>query len=63
MRTRLIFQKYQIKFSFSIWDYKLIYVKRISNIKKGVFFINIRAVRFVADKIMISLLKRIYLQP
>jgi len=39
MRTRPIFQKYQKKiFSFSIWDYKLIYVKRISDIKKGVFF-------------------------
>jgi len=71
MRTKPIFEKFQknILFSFSIWDYEFIctnlYVKRISYIKKVVFylFIYIRTDRHLPDKIRIFLRIRTFLKP
>jgi hypothetical protein len=64
-RTSPIFQKFQkiyILFSFRSWITNL-YVKCIPDIKKGISFDDIEHVRFLPDKIKISLPRKTFLKP
>jgi len=61
-RTRSIFQKFQKKlFCFLlIFGVTALYVRYISDIK---LFVDVRTVRFLPNKIRISLLNRTFLKP
>jgi hypothetical protein len=61
-RTRSIFQKFQKKlFCFLlIFGVTALYVRHISDIK---LFVDVRTVRFLPNKIRISLLNRTFLKP